>query len=212
VGASPWASLVATGLGTLAAYLLVRGLVEPGFTDYWGLMLGQITGTLVLVVALTSWSAQSGGFSWYTYLVILANTWADTLGTAGHLYENHASYDKLTHFLSGVALTAAAIDLLRSLRARGVVRISLTRCLFVAIASTFVINIGWETYEYLSEAVFHATRHAGALDTMYDFVSDMAGATASAIVVGLLVSHRNGRTPLDQADQRASVGVAAPLD
>jgi hypothetical protein len=80
---SPAALYSTLSVAVLLGYLLVRKPLEPGFTDHWGYMIVQIAGTLVLMLVLTVWSAPQGGFSWYTYLVVAVNTWADTLGTAG---------------------------------------------------------------------------------------------------------------------------------
>jgi hypothetical protein len=187
---SPWALFTAAALATLFAYLVAREAIDPGFTDYWGFMLVQIAGTLAVVVALTIWLAPQGGLSWYTHLVVTVNTWADTLGTAGHLYERHAMYDKVTHFLAGVALTAAAADILRALDERGVIRLGLAWRLQLAMTLTLLLNLGWEGYEYLGDVVFASERHRGTLDTGYDLVSDMAGALVSALVISVSSTRR----------------------
>jgi uncharacterized membrane protein YjdF len=178
-----WALLSTTGLATLLAYLLVRQALAPGFTDYWGYIVLQVAATLVLLLGLGVAFAREGGLSWYTHLVVTANTWADTLGTAGHLYERHASYDKVTHFFAGVAIVAAVADVLRALDERGLLRWTLQRRLAVAVAATLVLNLGWEAYEYLGDILFDTGRHKGALDTTYDLVADLAGALVSVAVL-----------------------------
>jgi hypothetical protein len=77
---SQGAGLSAAGLGGLLGYLLLRKAFEPDFTDYWGYMIGQIAATLAVIVALDVYFAREGGLSWYTHLVVAANTWADTFG------------------------------------------------------------------------------------------------------------------------------------
>jgi hypothetical protein len=153
-------------------------------------MVVQTAGTLALVLGASVWFAAEGGLSWYTHLVVTGNTWADTFGTAGHLYERHAAYDKITHFLAGVAITAAAADVLRALDERGAIRLALVRRLLVAMHVTLVINIGWESYEYVGDFVFDSERHRGSLDTAYDFAFDMSGAVVSALVIWMLAAGR----------------------
>lgn len=203
---SPAALYSTLSVAVLFGYLLVRKPLEPGFTDHWGYMIVQIAGTLVLMLVLTVWSAPQGGFSWYTYLVVAVNTWADTLGTAGHLYDRHASYDKVTHFLTGVALTAAAADILRILSARGRIRLRPEACLLLAIGVALVLNVGWEVYEYVGDALFESTRHRGHLDTAYDLGADLAGALVSAAVLLLL-----GRRALARAAPDERLTTEAPV-
>lgn len=195
--------LPTAGLGALLGYLLIREAIEPGFTDYWGFMIAQIAATLVLMLALSVWLAPQGGLSWYTHFVVAANTWADTLGTAGHLYERHSSYDKVTHFFAGVAITAAAADILRALDERDVLRRMLPSRLLLAIGLTLVINIGWEVYEYVGDVVFHSERHRGALDTSYDLFSDLTGALASVVAIWILRPEPTAARPASSPPPRA---------
>jgi uncharacterized membrane protein YjdF len=155
-GSAAWTIFSAVGLAGLLIYLLIRQAIQPGFTDYWGFMVAQIAVTLVFVVAMSSVFAREGGLSWYTHLVVTGNTWADTLGTAGHLYERHVTYDKVTHFLAGVVLTAAAADVLRALNRRGWIRLMVGRQLALAVAIALLANIGWELYEYVGDVVFQS--------------------------------------------------------
>ena len=100
----------AVSLGSLLAYLLIRKLFDAHFTDYWGYMVGQLAATIVILVWLDDEFSPEGGLSWFTHMVVIINTWADSLGTAGHLYDRYVSYDKVTHFLGGVMLTATQLD------------------------------------------------------------------------------------------------------
>jgi Predicted membrane protein (DUF2238) len=192
-GSAAWTIFSAVGLTGLLLYLLIRQATQPGFTDHWGFMVAQIGGTLIVVVALSILFRREGGLSWYTHLVVTGNTWADTLGTAGHMYERYVTYDKLTHFLAGVALTAAAADVLRALNKRGWIRLALGRQLALAVAIALLMNIGWELYEYVGDVVFQSERHRGGLDTAYDFVSDLGGALVSALIIWILRAEATAR-------------------
>jgi hypothetical protein len=183
VFASGWAIFSMVGLGVLLVYLVVRQAVDPGFTHYWGYQVVQIAVTIALLFALEVAFAAQGGLAWYAHLLVTADTWADTLGTAGHLYDRYAVYDKVTHFCGGVALTAVAASILSALSKRGVIHWSLATRLAMAVAATIVLNIGWEAYEYLGDVVLGTGRHQGELDTTYDFVSDITGALV--VVVSL---------------------------
>lgn len=205
-GNRAWVLFSTAGLGGLLAYLLVRQAVEPGFTDYWAFMVVQIAGTLAILLAFTLWLAPRGGLSWSTHLIATANTWADALGTAGHLYERHASYDKITHFLAGLAITIAAADILRALDERGALRLTPTARLRLAVSVTLVANLGWEAYEYLGDVVFGSGRHRGALDTAYDLVSDMTGALVAVAMILIMEAAAAGQPSSSRSDPRELPG------
>ena len=178
-----WVLLSAVGLGGLIGYLLLWQTVEPGFTEYWGYMIGQLGVLLAGLLVLHACFRRQGGLAWYTHLMVTGTAWVDTLGNAGHLYERYSSYDKITHFGAGIAITAGAADLLRALGERGLLDTTLAWQLAAAVTITLVLNVGWETYEYLGDSFFGSTRHQGALDTIYDFVSDIAGALVAVLLV-----------------------------
>ena len=49
-------------------------------------------------------------------LALAGPAYADTLGTAGHMYDRYIAYDNITHFLGTAALASAAGDILLALR------------------------------------------------------------------------------------------------
>jgi hypothetical protein len=188
-------------LGVLLAYLIVRQVAEPGFTDYWGYMLAQIAATMVVSIWLENRFLAQGGLSWLTHLIVVSVTWADTLGTAGHLYEHFVAYDKITHLLGVAAITAASADVFGCMARRGTLSWSLSTRLLVAVGIGVLLGVAWEVYEYLGDDVFQTGRHKGAADTIYDLISDTAG----ALVVATLLWWRS-----NSADERRA-GVDAPL-
>ena len=204
-GSSPWARLSTTALTTLLAYLLVRQAIAPGFTDYWGYIVLQIVVTLAVLLGFGAAFEREGGFSWYTHLAVTANTWADTLGTAGHFYERHSSYDKVTHFVAAVAIVAAVVDVLRALDERGVIRWTLQPRLLLAVGTTLVLTIGWEAYEYLGDLLFDTGRHKGSLDTTYDLAAELAGA-----LIAVAVFAAKGRRAPPQAGRDRAATSRAP--
>ena len=170
-------------LGSLLAYLLVRQAVDPGFTDYWGYMVGQIALTILIVTWIDEEFFAQGGLSWFTHLVVVINTWADSLGTAAHMYERYVSYDKITHFLGGVMLTAAAADIMFAVQRRRGIEVQPMRVLTWAIGISVGLGAAWEFYEYYGDILFDTGRHAGAVDTWYDLISDSVGSVVSAALL-----------------------------
>jgi hypothetical protein len=186
--ANQWSASMKTrvslvSLGSLLIYLLVRHEFNPHFTDYWGYMVGQLAATIVILVWLDDEFSPEGGLSWFTHIVVIVNTWADSLGTAAHLYDKYVSYDKITHFLGGVMLTAAVADVLFALQQRNGGTGSTFRVLAIAVFVSVGLGTAWEFYEYLGDRVFDTGRHAGAVDTWYDLTSDTVGAIVSVFLL-----------------------------
>jgi hypothetical protein len=163
--------------------MIVRQFVDPGFTNYWGYMVAQIALSIVLILIVSVKFAPEGGLSTVTHGIIVVTTYADTLGTAGHMYDRFVAYDKVTHFLGTAALASAAGDVLLALRARGALDWRPVSIMTAAIAIAVLAAVGWEIYEYYGDRLFGTGRHAGAEDTIYDIISDAAGAFVAAAML-----------------------------
>jgi len=170
-------------LGGLLAYLLIAQRLTPGFTDFWGYLVGQVAVFLVLLVGGEVIFARQGGLSRMTHGVAVICAFADVLGTDGNLYAQIASYDKLTHFAGVAALTAGLYDCLRCLHRQGRIRWPAMDRLMCSVAVGVAIGVGWEVYEFLGDIVFNSTRVNGRWDTANDIFSDTLG----ALSVGLLL-------------------------
>ena len=170
-------------LTALLTYMVVRQVVDPGFTHYWGYMVAQIAATIIVILWISVKFAPEGGFSWLTLSIVVITSYADTLGTAGHMYDRFITYDKVTHFLGTAAVASAAGDILLALRHRGVIDWSPSRMMWTAVAVAVALAAGWEVYEYLGDKLLDTGRHAGAVDTYYDLISDTAGAVTAAALL-----------------------------
>ncbi len=170
-------------LGLLLTYMIVRQFVDPGFTNYWGYMVAQIVLSLIAIMIVSVKLSQEGGLSAVTHGIIVVTTYADTLGTAGHMYSRFVAYDKITHFLGTLAIASAAGDVLLALHRRGSISWSPVIILLTAIAIAMTLALGWEVYEYYGDRLFGTGRHDGAEDTTYDIISDFAGAFVAAALL-----------------------------
>jgi hypothetical protein len=70
-------------LAGLLTYLVVGEVQAPGFTDFWGYLVFQMAGTLVILVGFEVAFARQGGVSWVTHAVAVSCGYLDVLGTAG---------------------------------------------------------------------------------------------------------------------------------
>jgi hypothetical protein len=183
IATSPRLRVSLACLGSLLAYLVIRQIVDPEFTDYWGYLVAQLSLTIVILTWLDEEFFDEGGFSWFTHLVVVINTWADALGTVAHMYDKYVSYDKVTHFLGGVMLTAAVADIIFAIQRRRRIAMPSVRVLTYAIGISVGLGAAWEIYEYFGDILFATGRHAGAIDTWYDLISDSVGSIVSAVLL-----------------------------
>ncbi len=170
-------------LSGLLVYLITEQIVHPGFTDFWGYLVGQVGVILILLIGCEVVFEREGGLSWLTHGVAVVCCYADVLGTDGNLYAAIDEYDKLTHFAGVAALTAGVFDGLGALNARGRLRQSVTARAWLSVGVGVAIGIGWEIYELLGDKVFHTARVYGPWDTSYDVLSDAMGALTVAVLL-----------------------------
>jgi len=164
--------------------LIVGQIVRPGFTEYWGYQLFQISVTLVVVMLFDAAFKQEGGMTWQTHALIIGATLADTLGNAGMMYDRLGHYDKIVHFASGAAIAVLAYQALRYLESRGMLMYSpVRRAVLAVLVSLLLAGVLWETYEFLSDFVFSSERVYGWTDTAGDLIVDVIGATLAVCVV-----------------------------
>jgi hypothetical protein len=192
-------------LALLLSYLLIGRVVSPGFTDFWGYQVTQVSITLLVIYLGESRRTRPALFTWETRAIVVATTFADSLGTAEDFYANYATYDKITHFGGTAAATAVAAEVIALLAKRGKVSWGPWGQVAVAVTFGFFCGVAWEVYEYLADVVFHTGRVQGVLDTRYDIVSDTAG----AVVAALLVARRRAA---EEERERAPAGELAEAD
>jgi uncharacterized membrane protein YjdF len=175
----------ALALFAVLAYLGIGRAIDPGFTNYWWYQLFQTTTTLVVLVTVEALFARDGGLAWQTHLIIVVTTYADVLGTAGHLYDSFEPYDKIVHFCSGAVFAAMVYEVLRIVDRRGRIAIPPPRRALIAVAVSFLIGgLAWELYEYLSDAVFDSGRVQSRLDTAHDLVCNVGGGILAVMLLG----------------------------
>ncbi len=183
LGQSRKAGVTLLAMTGLLTYLVVGQIEDPGFTDFWGYLVFQMTATLILLLAGELAFAKQGGLSWQTHLIAIGCGYADTFGTAGDLYAHIDEYDKFTHFAGIAAFTSAAYDVLRALHLRGGRAARSEDRLIAAVAVGLFLGVAWEVYEWVGDVVFDTARIGGLRDTTNDLISDALGAMVAGIVL-----------------------------
>jgi len=178
-----WACAALLVLSGIVLYLLLARAVRPDFTDYWGWLVGGAAVTLAAVAVLHG-VAPEGGLAPLTYLLAVAATVAQTLGTAGHLYARIGTYDKLTHFATLAMIAAGTYEVFAILVRRGTLAWTPARRAFAVVIVAIAVGIGWEIYEYVGDVVVHVgARTGGWPDSLTDVVADSFGAVVVAALL-----------------------------
>lgn len=202
-----WAALTVLSLGALTVYLIAGRALDPGFTDYWFYMMAQILATIVAVVWLTHRFGPEKGLHPITLVIVVLVTYLDTLGTAANLYARFEIYDKITHTGGGAILGAAFYDLVASLRQRGAIGWRVSRQVSFAILLSVLLGAMWELYEFAGDAIFHTGRHSGRIDTLYDLISDSAGAILAVLLLAWAFQRSSPSAPSHVASSPEAAGT-----
>ncbi|MGH2611220.1 MAG: phosphatase PAP2 family protein, partial [Tepidiformaceae bacterium] len=199
-------------LAGLLTYLFVGESQSPGFTDFWGYLVFQMAGTLVILVGFEVAFARQGGVSWVTHVVAVACGYLDVLGTAGDLYAKIDEYDKLTHFMGTAAITSGAYDVFRAMYLSGSVRRVAQERVLAAMCFGTAVGIGWEVYELVGDKVFNSARVQGRWDTLNDIISDFLGALLVVVILSWLERGARGveREPTPRPVERTP--ASTPTD
>jgi hypothetical membrane protein len=191
-----WALMTVLSLAALTVYLSIGRALQPGFTDYWFYMMVQIVGTIAAVIWLTHRFGPENGLHPITLFIVVLVTYLDTLGTAADFYARYDFYDKITHTGGGAILAAAVYDLVASLRQRGAIRWRTSRQVSFAILISILLGSLWELYEFAGDAIFHTGRHSGRIDTLYDLISDSAGAILAVLLLAWVFQRSGPADPM----------------
>ncbi len=175
-----WASMALAGL---LSWLLIGRLVNPDLTDFWGYQVAQVGVTTLVIAAGEGWRRRGAIFTWECRAIVVATTYADTMGTAGHMYDRFAVYDKITHFAGTAAAAAICYEILDLLWRQGRLGSNWPPPAVAALVLAIVCGVGWEIYEYLADVVFHTGRSQGGADTIHDLISDVTGAIIAIVVL-----------------------------
>lgn len=113
-------------------------------------------------------------------------------GIYGGLYGAFIWFDILTHFLGGVTVGGLGLWILlkTSLRKRlfGEAKPSRARILVLGLAVAFLVGIGWEIFEALTDP-FLRSEARYASDVISDLIADSAGGLSAAFL--FLLNHKS---------------------
>jgi len=144
--------------------------------------------TTAIVLFFDRWLAKRGaGISWMTFVLVGAAVWLDALGNFQHLYGQFWWWDRLTHTVGGMALSAGFIDLFQAFRKSGQLQASWTWAAWMGVLVGQLLGSIYEISEWLGDLWFKTERVRGQYDTPHDLFQNLVG---GLLVFGLMWAFR----------------------
>lgn len=132
-----------------------------------------VTGALVLV---ERWLNKKGSqLSWITILFAASAVWLDALGNFQHMYAGFWWWDRVTHTVGGMALSAGFIDLFLSYRKAGKLHAGWTWAAWMGVLVGQLVGSVYEISEWLGDYWFHTERVRGQYDSAHDLFQNLVG-------------------------------------
>ena len=110
-----------------------------------------------------------------TCLLVAGAVWLDALGNFQHLYAGFWWWDRLTHTVGGMALSAGFIDLFQTYRATGKLQAGWSWAAWMGVLVGQLIGSVYEISEWLGDLWFKTERVRGPYDTPHDLFQNLVG-------------------------------------
>lgn len=132
--------------------------------------------TTLACVWFDRWLMKRGGhLTLITFLLVAAAVWLDALGNFQHLYAGFWWWDRLTHTVGGMALSAGFIDLFLSYRATGKLQAGWSWTAWMGVLVGQLVGSLYEISEWLGDFWFKTERVRGQYDTPHDLFQNLIG-------------------------------------
>lgn len=123
-----------------------------------------------------SWLRRRGTqLSWLAIGLVLVAVWLDALGNFQHLYGGFWWWDRVTHVVGGMAVSAGFIDFFQSWRHTGKLKVTWGQATWVGFLGGQFVASMYEVSEYLGDLWFHTQRVRGPYDTPHDLLNNLVG-------------------------------------
>lgn len=132
--------------------------------------------TILLVFWFNRWLQRRGaGLSWLALILAFGAVWLDALGNFQHLYAQFWWWDRVTHTLGGMAVSAGFIDFYQSWRKTGKLNVTWGQATWLGfLVGQFVASM-YEVSEWLGDMWFGTHRVIYTYDTPHDLFFNLVG-------------------------------------
>lgn len=150
--------------------------------------------TAAAVLYFSKWLRRRGGkLSLLTFILVASAVWLDALGNFQHLYAGFWWWDRLTHTVGGMALSAGFIDYFLARRKVGM-QASWNVAAWLGVLVGQLIGSIYEISEWLGDFWFDTHRVQGLYDTPRDLFQNLVGGLTVLLLMFLVNKLR--RSPL----------------
>lgn len=142
--------------------------------------------TAVAVLWFDRWLRRRGArLSLTTYLFVAGSVWLDALGNFQHLYAGFWWWDRLTHTVGGMALSAGCIDVFLALRRAGRLQASWGFAAWMGVLVGQLVGSIYEISEWLGDYWFATERVRGQYDTPHDLFQNLIGGLLVLLIMAI---------------------------
>lgn len=134
--------------------------------------------------------------NWVVLFIVSGAVWLDAIGNFAHYYAQFWWWDRLTHAMGGLAVTAGFYIMTIALWKAGRMRVSWIVVNLYAFAVGQTLGALYEVSEWVGDVLFATHRVQGPFDSPRDLFFNMAGGLL-ALIVGAVwrVRHRAVNPP-----------------
>lgn len=152
------------------------------------LAITNVVASLAVVLFDLKLRRRGSGLSTITLVFVAGAVWLDALGNFQHLYAGFWWWDRLTHTVGGMALSAGFIDLFGALRQSGRMTIGSVVAPWFGFLVGQLVGSLYEISEWLGDLWFATERVRGPFDAPHDLFQNLLGGLLVLLV--FLLSQR----------------------
>ncbi len=132
--------------------------------------------TAVALLLFDRWLRRRGSrLALLTFILVAGAVWLDALGNFQHLYAGFWWWDRLTHTVGGMALSAGFINFFLSYRAAGKLQAGWAWTAWMGVLVGQLVGSLYEISEWLGDFWFDTHRVQGPYDTPRDLFQNLVG-------------------------------------
>lgn len=154
------------------------------------LVFTNLVATTGILLLDRRWRRRGASLALMTVIFVIAAVWLDALGNFQHLYGGYWWWDRVTHAVGGLAVSALFIDLTLARRRIGNLTISLGLALWHGFLLGQFFAAMYEVSEWLGDWWFHTQRVRGTYDTPHDLFFNAVGGGAVVLLYWLMKKTR----------------------
>jgi hypothetical protein len=149
------------------------------------LVVTNVVATLAVVLFDRRLRRGQSALSSATILFVAAAIWLDAAGNFQHLYGQFWWWDRLTHIVGGMAISAGFIDFYQAQRRAGQLVISWGQATWFGFLVGQFLGAVYEISEYLGDTWFQTARVRGPFDTPHDLLNNALGGLFIIVILRL---------------------------